>query len=380
LKKRIFETAMKQQLKNNIIVFSIILFYIAFAVAEVVIEHTYSAFIMLGLLFVVGALGYALGKWARDFKKLMDSLPADHKLVTQSVAAVDIGDFRFIYHVYEKGNGFSPASKSYLSMEVGIPFPEEGRDEGGYSARDSVRCDLRHLIDSLQEEGLLTGANPIVEDNADEEEDTAGVTWLGQPFWLEFPLKMMNPARLAGLQEKIMGIVNKYRLQDVSWCIIRGSEYGSEYRYYKGNLLQSTVLLREAFDRSSMEYKAVAPLQTGEFENRFSVDGYLELYSLASRDLGRDDLHVKDTRKLAKQMFKGVKNRNASVSETQEGLSVTVSIPKQMAASTYHLVKSGDRWWVYASGRLDNIDPISLDDESAACDLLLRVLLKRRDS
>ena len=372
---------MKPQLKNNIIVFSIIFFYIAFAVAEVVIEHTYSAFIMLGLLFVVAAIGYALGKWARDFKKLMDSLPADHKLVTQSVAAIDIGDFRFIYHVYEKGNGFSPASKSYLSMEVGIPFPEEEGDEGGYSARDSVKWDLRHLIDSLQEEGLLTGSNPIVEDTvvADDGE-TVMTSWLGQPFWLEFLLKKMDTARLAGLQEKIMGIVNKYRLQEVSWCTIRGSEYGSEYRYYKGNLLQSTVLLREAFDRSSMEYKAVAPLQTGEFENRFSVDGYLELYSLASRDLGRDDLHAKDARKLAKQMFKGIKNRNASVSETQDGISVTVSIPKQMAASTYHLVKSGDRWWVYASGRLDNIDPISLDDESSACDLLLRVLLKFRDS
>ena len=372
---------MKPQLKNNIIVFSIIFFYIAFAVAEVIIDRTYSAFIMLGLLFVVGAIGYALGKWARDFKKLMDSLPADHKLVTQNVAAVDIGDFRFIYHVYEKGNGFSPASKSYLSMEVGIPFPEDEGDEGGYSARDSVKRDLRHLIDSLQEEGLLTGSNPIVEDTvvADDGE-TVRTSWLGQPFWLEFPLKMMDTARLAGLQERIMGIVNKYRLQDVSWCTIRGSEYGSEYRYYKGNLLQSTILLREAFDRSSMEYKAVAPLQTGEFENRFSVDSYLELYSLASRDLGRDDLHAKDARKLAKQMFKGVKNRNASVSETQEGLSVTVSIPKQMAASTYHLLKSGDRWWVYASGRLDNIDPISLDDESSACDLLLRVLLKCRDS
>ena len=369
--------AVKQQLKNNIILFSVIGSYIAMAVLEIVYTHTFRMLIVLGFLMALAVLGFLLSRWARDFKKIVDSLPADHKLVTQHIAAIDIGNFRFIYRVYEKGLGMNPVSKSYISMEVGIPFPEE--EKKGSSVRESIRSELGTLMDKLREDGFLSAFNPIVQDH-EGMEDAIQTIWLGQPFRLEFPLKLMTPSKMVAIQDEIIGIIDKYRLQDLSWCLIGGGKYGTEYRYHKGNLLQHTVLAKDTFDCRRADYQEIAPLWTSEYEHPFGVDAFWELYQMASRDLGKEGLDRVAVKKLTKQLFKGKKGRIARIAESAEDLSVTVTIPRQGAASTYHLIPARDRWWVFAEGRLECIDPISTDDESSACDLFLRTLLRMAES
>ena len=361
---------MRQQLKNSIILFLIFGSYITIAVLEIVFVHTFRMLMMLGIMLAFAVIGILLGKWARDFKKIVDNLPADHKLFTPNIAAIDIGNIRFIYRVYEKGSGMSPVSKSYISMEVGIPFPEEDIDKGDYSARESIMWELQNLIDTLQDEGVLTEFNPIVQES----------TWLGQPYRLEFQLKSMTPSRMADIQDIIVCIIDKYRLQKVSWCIISGSKFGTEYRYHKGNLLQSTVLIRDTFDKNRSNYKEVASLHIEEFDHKFTIEGYFELYELASGNLGKGDLHFGDVKELTKHLFRGKQNKITRIAENSEDISVTVTIPKLKAASTYHLIHSDNRWWVFAEGRLDNIYPISTDDESSACDLLLRILNRIAES
>lgn len=357
--------------KNHSILFLIFGSYMAIAVLEIVFVHTFRMLSMLGvMLALAGVIGILLSKWARDFKKIVDNLPADYKLVTQNIAAVDIGNFRFIYRVYEKGSGMSPVSKSYISVDVGIPFPEEEVDKDEYTARESIQWELQNLIDSLQNDGVLTDYNPIVHESS----------WCGQPYRLEFPLKSMTPSGMAGIQERIVGIIDKYRLQDVSWCFIRGSKYGTEYRYHKGNLLQSTVLVKENFDRSHSDYKAIASLQIDEFEHQFSVKRYLDLYEMASRNLGKDDMHLVDVKKLTKSLFKDKIKRIARITENDNVFSANVTIPKLKAASTYYLIHTTERWWVFAEGRLENINPISTDNESSACDLFLRILYRIAES
>ena len=339
----------------------------ALAVLEIVGAHTFRLLIGLGVMVALLVIGIPLSRWARDFKKIVECLPADHKLVTRNIAAIDVGNIRFIYRVYEKGSGMSPTSQSYISMEVGIPFPLSGRE--------SIKLDLKNLIINLEEEGGLTWYYPILENDADiDEENEIKTTWLGQPFQLEFLQRTMTPSRMAEIQEKIICIVDKYLLQDVSWCIIRGRNYGTEYHYHRGNLLQSMVLVQDTYDRTRSEYKAIADLWTIEFEDQFNVDRYFELYEGSSRNLGKDDLHFGDVKKLTKLLFKGKKNRIVRFAENSDDISVTVTIPKQRAASTYHLIHSDDRWWVFAEGRLEVIYPVSTDDESSACDLFLRIL------
>ena len=355
---------MTAQQKNKIILYIVFGSYIAFAVLEIVVAHTFRMLSILGVLGVIVVLSYPLGKWARDFRKLMESLPADHKYLTQHVAAIDINNIRFVYNVYEKGNGSNPFSKSYISMAVGIPFPT-GKD-------DLVIEDLEQLLEDLQKEGSLTSFNPI--QIVENEENNIRATWLGRYFLLEYPQKAMTSSRLISLQERILDLFNKYHLQDYSWCIMKGRNFGTEYSYYQGNLLQSTVLVKDSFDRTRSDYKQSAQLCITEFESLFDVGRYHDLYLSASKNLGKEDLNKADVIKRTKQMFRGTRKSAAKISDSDNTIAVTITIPKQMAASTYSLTYTGDMWWIHAQGRLEIIDPISVDDESAACDLFLRIL------
>ena len=374
---------MNRKLKSrifSIIILSFYLFFIALAVYKAIYEHSFELLTFLGIIFgfllISIVLNFLSKRGTPDFEKMMNSLPADHKLVTGHVAAIDIGNFRFLYQVYVKSMG--PAPKSYVLMEVGIPFPEEEVEKGGHTARESIKWDLQNLIVNLREEGILTDDYIIgqevteTEDAETEDGETTQITWLGQIVRLEFLKKSISAEKLAEVQGKILGIIDKYRLQDVSWCVICGKDDGSEYRYYKGNLMQSSVYLRHTFGPSRSDYKTIASLCIGEFEHLFSVAGYLELYGSAWKNLGKEDLRMGDVKRLTKMMFKGKKRMNVDVTEDTDEISVNLSTTG--AASTYHLIHREDRWWVYAEGRVDPFPPISLDDESSACDALLRYL------
>ena len=335
---------------------------------EIVNRHTYETLITLCGCLVVGGILYVLiyflTKGTPDFKKMMDSLPADHKLVTEDIAAIDIGNYRFLYRVY--CDSMRPSAKTFVAVEAGIPFPEEEADKGGYSARESIQADYQHLIDSLHEEGILTNHYPVVKDEGEND------TWFGQPVFLAFPIKSISASKLADVQGKILGIIEKYGLQDVSRCFICGREYGSEYLYYKGNMLQSKVIMKGTFGPIRSDYKTLAFFHLDEFAHPFSVAGYLELSGLARKNLGQQDCRMGEVRKYAKRMFKGIKGKRITTDTDTDCLSIYLSAGR--VANTYYLIHSEGRWWVYADGAIDAFHPYSLDDESAACDLFLRAL------
>ena len=366
---------------NSFIIISIYIFFTALAVYMAIYDHSFELLTFLGFFFGILLISIVLNWGTPSFGKMMKSLPGDHKLVTGHIAAIDIGNFRFLYRVYVKSMG--PAAKSYVLMEVGVPFPEEEVEKGEYTARESIKWELQTLIDNLLEEGILTDYSPIVQENTETEDpetedgEITQITWLGQIMRLEFLLKSVSAEKLAEVQGKILGIIDKYRLQDISWCIICGRDYGSEYRYYKGNLLQSTVTRRGPMDMDRSDYKQFAQLYTGAYESLFDVDVYLDMYQMAARNLGKADVKMSDVRKWTKQMFKGKKMKVNVVEDTDE---ISVNLSTNGAASTYHLVHLEDRWWVYAEGRLDAFPPISLDDESSACDALLRYLQEQTES
>ena len=367
---------MNRKLKNrifSIIILSFYIFLIALAVYEAVYIHSFELLTFWGIIFGILLISIVVNWGSPNFKKMVNSLPGDHKLVTGHLAAIDIGNFRFLYRVYVKSMG--PAPKSYVLMEVGVPFPEDKVDKDDSSARESIKGELQNLIDNLLEEGILTDYSPIVQENTETEdpetEDGETITWLGQIMRLEFLLKSVSAEKLAEVQGKILGIIDKYRLQDVSWCLICGRDYGSEYRYYKGNLLQSTVTRMGPMDMTRSDYKLLAQLYTGAYDSLFDVDKYLDMYQTALRNLGKNDVMMSDVRKWTKQMFKGKKMKVNVVEDTDE---ISVDLSTEGAASTYHLIHLENRWWVYAIGRLDAFPPISLDDESSACDLFLRSL------
>ena len=358
---------MRQNTKTTIIYGVVLLYIIVIAVRNFVLSHNASVFkgiaVLAGLLLFFWLLSYLLGLWSTNFRKLVDSLPSDHKLITQSTAAIDIGNFRFIYKVYGKGNNNSPFSKTYLSMAVGIPFPC-----GNDTVRESIKSDLQDMIDRLQRDGVLTSFNPIVQDSNDGEQS---VTWTGQPFALEFLLKTVTPSLLNDLQANIVGMIDKYHLQDYCWYICNYNPLGKEYRYHKGNLLQSAVLVKHDFDKLYLNYRQLYSNWTQELETSISDEEYSELYSAASKHRGNNTLFLKDMTRRTKDMFQEKKNFTVHITnDARDGFSVNITSLSE-GASTFQIIKTGSLWWLLSEGRLSNIYPISFDNESSACGFLL---------
>ena len=370
---------MRQNTKSRLIFSAGLLFFLVMAIISFVHEHDASGLYILGFLLLLIIIGYALSKWSRDFKKLMDSLPADSKLITQHIAAIDIGYYRFIYRVYDKGNTNDHINKTYITMEVGIPFPSGNDVDRDSMVKEAIKRDLQDIIDRLQKDGLLTQFNPIVKDcnerDNKENKDEEPIIWTGQPFALEFLFKKATPSLLIELQKNIIDIIGKYNLQDYSWFVCNFTSIGKEYRYHKGNLLQSAVLLKHNLDKLYLNYKQFYNNWTQEIDTSLNEDEYKELYNAASHNRCKPSLFLKDMAKRTKDMFKGLNNYTVSIAkDDSDGFSVNLTIREMESASTYNIIASDGLWWFFSIGRFDNIYPISFDDESSACGFLLTIL------
>ena len=370
---------MRQNTKSRLIFSAGLLFFLVMAIISLVHEHDASGLKILGFLILLTIIGYALSKRSRDFKKLMESLPADNKLITQYVAAINIGNFRFIYKVYERGDINNHVNRSYLSMEVGIPFPSGNDIAHDSMVKESIKSDLQVIIDRLQKDGLLTQFNPIAKDSNEsdnkENKDEEPIRWAGQPFGLEILFKKATSSLLIELQKDIIDIIDKYNLQDYSWLVCNYTSIGKEYRYHKGNMLQSAVLLKHDFDKLYLNYKQFYNNWTREVDSSLNEDEYKELYNAASQNKGKPTLFLKDMAKRTKDMFKGLNNYTVAIAyDDSDGFSVNLTIRDIKSASTYNIIASDGLWWFFSIGRFDNIDPISFDDESSACGFLLTIL------
>ena len=374
---------MRQRTKNYIVIGVVFLYVIFMAVKTYIQTSNASVFksigVLVGLLLILYITGYALSKWSRDFKKLMEALPSDNKLITPHIAAVDIGNYRFIYRLYEKGNILNPSNKTYLSMEVGIPFPSGNSVDDEQSLKESIKSDLQGIIDRLQEEGLLTLFNHIVKDSNEfdneENSDEEPVTWTGQPFALEFLLKRVTSALLSELQKNIIAIICKYKIQDYSWFVCNYTSIGKEYRYHKGNMLQSSVLVTHDFNKLYLNYKQCYTTWTQEIDTSINEDEYKELFYAASHNRGEGNLNLREMKRITRNLFKGLPNyKIMATNNASDCFSVNLEIKEISSACTYTIVASNGLWWFYSQGRFDNIYPISFDNESSACGFILTIL------
>lgn len=368
------------KINKHSLIFSILHLFIFFiGIVQWINNDDKGIFYLFCFLTILIIIGHVLSKWSRDFKKLMEALPSDNKLITPHIAAIDIGNYRFIYRLYEKGNNLNPANKTYLSMEVGIPFPSGNSVDDEQSIKESIKSDLQGIIDRLQEEGLLTLFNHIVKDNneCDNEEnsDEKPVTWTGQPFALEFLLKRVTSALLIELQKNIIAIISKYKIPDYSWFVCNYTSIGKEYRYHKGNMLQSSVLVTHDFNKLYLNYKQCYTTWTQEIDISINEDEYKELLYAASNNRGESNLNLREMKRITKNLFKGLPNyKIMATNNASDCFSVNLTINEISSACTYTVVASNGLWWFYSQGRFDNIYPISFDNESSACGFLLTIL------
>lgn len=353
----------------NLIFWTGFLLWTFTAVWFAVKEDEFIGLYTLAFLAVLFVLAFISSKQTHGYLELMKGLPGDHKLIEDHTTAIDVGYFRFIYNTYVKGNLMNPFPKLYLSMTVNIPFPVDD-----LSGKASVSQDLRDLISGLKEEGILTYCGRL--DYGGE----TGVTRLGQTLSLEFLLKSVTSPWLIDLQRKVLDIIDKHRLQDLAYCTICGLASGSEYRLNKGNMFISSVLGGIYGDQPRrFSYKDTSIMYLREYESFFSVDSYHNLYDSAIPHESWLSIDVME--KVVKRMFKGTKTRSTVfIKKEKDGIHINIRIASKKAANSYHLVHSTGYWWIYAEGALEDINPISTEDEAFACQLFYSVLNKYTDN
>lgn len=358
----------------NLIFWTGFLLWTFTAVWFAVNEDEFIGLYTLAFLAVLFVLAFISSKQTHGYLELMKGLPGDHKLIEDHTTAIDVGYFRFIYNTYVKGNLMNPFPKLYLSMTVNIPFPVDD-----LSCKAAIKEDLRNLIGSLQEEGMLTYSGPLIDEATQDKERETDVTWIGQTLRLEFLLKGVTLSWLTGLQLKVLDIIEKHGLQELTYCTIHGLANGSEYRLNKGNMLISSVnsgLYGGQPHRFS--YKDTSIMYLREYESYFSIDHFHDLYDSAVPYESWLSIDVME--KVLKRMFKGSKTRgNIFIKREKEGISVNIRIASKKAANWYHLTRSSGYWWIYAEGALELIAPMSTEDESFACLLFYNILDKYAD-
>ncbi len=356
------------------IVTGLILAFMLFAfIRMAVVDHDYTGLGTLALFGFFIALAFILAKGNRSFKKLMKALPADHKLINTHVAAIDVGNFRFIYHIYVKDIS-SPIAKEYLSMSVTIPFPVTNELLPDEQVRNAIKQDLQGVMDSLHQAGDSTDENRKAgDDEGESESESLPGVWIGTTFFVEFPLKSVTEPFIAGLQNRILDIINKHNLQESEFATTHGLESGTAYRHYKGNLLQTALFSDFSDAVLSSEYKDSAPNHLGQYDSLFGLAEFANLQAVSAQDLGKYSYTVDNLAALIKKMFKDSRCR-IKIEGALSGFAVNVTVPSISSASTYYLSESTGYWWFYSSGRLDRIQPMSMSDEATACDMLLRII------
>ncbi|MBR6371320.1 MAG: hypothetical protein IKS24_09650 [Bacteroidaceae bacterium] len=376
---------MTQYVRRKVFFYAITIIFIIGAVLDLVINRDASLLILLGVAVFLLAFDFVfLGKWQRFFRKMMNALPADHKLISTNLSVMEIGYYRFIYRVYEKSIAGKSKSKTHISMMVGIPFPSIDDSADHSSDTESIKLELQGIIDSLQKDELLTWFYPIVsdshesDDGNEEDEDKEQTTWLEQLFYLEFPLRKVTSSLLTDIQNKILALTGKYGIQDITWCTV--TDYNNEadkYKLYRGNILQSTVIVKNKYHNFRFDYKQNSQFKINSLESRCSIDDYMLHYNTA-QPCHQIDSHIslKNLERTIKQVFEGKHDCQVQINDTRLSFNVHITVPELRKASIYHLIASDGYWWFFAEGLLDNIDSCTFDDESTACSYFLSLLTK----
>ena len=181
--------------------------------------------------------------------------------------------------------------------------------------------------------------------------------------------ELVNSANVRVYQAQMKQMAEKQR---------RAEDLNSRIR---GNL-QASSLYTDAFQNPSVIYQSIPILSSArpwllENESLFNPSQYDEIMRNAHLDPSAGSCRISQLGSVIKDMFKGYGRKIiVRYNQSKERFMLSLSIPSRKSASEYAIISSTGYWWFSASGRLDQIDPVSTESESAACDLLIRVISK----
>lgn len=338
---------------------------------------------LLGLVYLViimiGA-DFLLSNWLRKYLKLMKNLPGDYKLIREEMSSIEIGNIRFNYSVRSKAIN---NKTDILAMFVQIPFPIN--DE---TVKSSMKQDLKELMKELQNDAgyviscdcLIPSLLDLDNDNSNEDKneesdnnDANDVEYVGWPLQIVLNLKKTTEESLSLLQDRLLSIVKQYGLNDYVLCTAADLEDVTNYYQNVGNIEVSSIQVQK--DSNKRICFSCRRNRRGYIhKNRdliISQHEYQSLFDITRKI--QSNLDIDSIEPAVKNIIGSYKKDiKTHYSYGSEGACVVIS-PRNNTTpdSKFFIIESYGLWWVYATAPTFVEYPISLENESDACYLLL---------
>lgn len=299
-------------------------------------------------------------KYIHDSKlvKILDGASAEHKMDDANVVILQTGYIRMRVDI---GAGNKSPFRSNLQIFVNIPVGKDAQ-----TTKTTLETIINEITAGLNSEGLLVSSKLGINTTDDDDNKPQRVF----PFYIIVSDKI-KPARFGQLYQSLLTAITDNGCNDIEQFTITGTDNGSVYRHYRGNLCIGTieceydnrVILNSSLDRYAY---------FGENEDEISEQQYNEL-----RDSIEDDgfnMTLGETTKYFKQILKKT-GKGIRVSMADGKKYISVSISNKKSSENIHIINQDGLWWVYGTGYMVEIPVLSTENECDATRMILRLII-----
>ena len=218
------------------------------------------------------------------------------------------------------------------------------------------------IADELESENLLISYNLYIDE--------------GNSSQCVYPLTLLtegniSPKRFARLYDDLMKIVTDNQLADCEQFTITGSNSGTIYRHYMGNLCVETIE-RECGKQLFFQASWDRPIFSGVGEDAFGPEQFNGLKdSCYDAD---EDLDIDTTMKIIKPILKNIGNSIMVNASKPHRDSIMVTLQRRGSRQRVFLTYNDGLWWVYANSIRFYVPTLSCKKQATACTMFLRLV------
>lgn len=316
-----------------------------------------AVYLSVAIVFFVDCMVLVLLHRDKKFKALFVETGADHSLYDRNVVILQTEYIRMRVQRCAAGT-FS--FKIYYTLTVNVPPGNEA-----VSMADTIAA-INGVSEALHKDGLLLSSQMGVKSDDDDDESVIQV----------YPLSLVvngkiSPKRFGEFYKALLKAIVDNGSNDCEKFTIMGTETGTIYRHYRGNLCVGTV---ECEDGHRLFLKCACDRFPYLLDDEREYDK--KQYEAIRDSVYRDDETV-PFEAIAKFLDKLLwKTRGMHYFIARKDMnSLRVSISGQRRSEQFQITKQDGLWWVYGYGNMINVPTLTTDSEAEAARMFLRIVM-----
>lgn len=291
----------------------------------------------------------------KKFKALFVETGAEHCLYDRNVVILQTGYIRMRVQRCAAGT-FS--FKSYYALTVNVP---PGNETVGMA--DTIAA-INGVSEALHKDGLLLSSQMGVKSEDDES--------VIQVYPLSVVVnEKITPKRFGELYKALLKAIAGNGSNDCEKFTILGTETGTIYRHYRGNLCVGTVECEDGH-RLFLNYSCDRFPYLLDDEREYDKKQYEAIRDSVDRDY--ETVPFEAIAKFLDKLLWKTRGLHYSIARKDKN-SLMVSISGQRCSEQFQITKQGGLWWVYGYGNMIEVPTLTTDNEAEATRMFLRFVM-----